>query len=231
MDGLRLLVAGATGELGGAVAAVAADRGARVVPAGRDPDRLAAVARRTGAPDTLRFDAYDLDGCASLATRAADLLGGLDAVLTAFGVVAFGRADEMSPEVEEHLMAVNGLAPVAVLRGALRVVGPGGAIGAVTGIVVERPLATTAAYRASKAALAGWLDTVRLEVRPGRIGVLDVRPPHLDTGFAGRAVAGSAPHLPAGADPRPWAEAVVDGLADGTALLRPGPSGEPRRSP
>ncbi|MGW4809898.1 SDR family NAD(P)-dependent oxidoreductase [Kitasatospora sp. NPDC004272] len=220
VHGARLLVVGATGEFGGLVAALAADRGARVVPAGRDAGRLAAVARRVGSPCAPAFDAYDLDRCSALAALAAEHLGGLDAVLVSVGAVAFGRAEEVSAEIEEHLMAVNALAPIAVLRGALRTVGGGGAVGAVTGIVVERPTASAGAYRASKAALSGWLETARLEQRARAVGVLEARLPHLANGFAARALAGAPPRLPAGSDPGPWAGAVLDALLAGADLVR-----------
>ncbi|RKE23495.1 SDR family oxidoreductase [Streptomyces sp. TLI_171] len=219
----RLLVVGATGELGSRIAARAAQQGALVVPAGRDTERLAAIGRRLRAPRTLAFDAYDLERCTALAAEAAARLGGLDAVLVAVGSAAFARAEDSSAEIDEHLFTVNTLAPIAVLRGALRVLGDGGAVGAVTGIVVERPTATAGAYGASKSALAGWLDTVRVEQRRNRVTVLDARPPHLRTGFAERAVAGRPPRLPAGSDPGPWADAILDGLLGGASLVRPDP--------
>ncbi len=226
--GLRLLVVGATGVIGGALAALAAERGARLAVAGRDPARLAAVAAAVGAEPGQRFDAYDVERCAALAARAADGLGGLDAVVTAFGSAAFGRAEEGSDAVDEHLLTVNALAPVAVLRGALPVLAPGGALAAVTGAVVDRPTAGMAGYGASKAALAAWLDAVRLEQHRNRITVLDARLPHLDTGFAGRAVAGRAPGLPAGADLPAYLAALLDGLCGGAARLAAGgPDGGP----
>ncbi|MFD9126390.1 SDR family NAD(P)-dependent oxidoreductase [Kitasatospora sp. NPDC059571] len=217
--GLRLLVVGATGVIGGAVAALAAERGAHLAVAGRDPARLAAVSQALGGCPNSRFDAYDLAGCAALARRAAGALGGLDAVLTAFGTVAFGRAEEGSDAVDEHLLTVNALAPIAVLRGALGVLPAGGAMAALTGAVVSAPMAGLAGYAASKAALSAWLDTVRLEQHRHRRTVLDARPPHLDTGFAGRAVAGTAPRLPAGADLPAYVAALLDGLCSGAALL------------
>ncbi|GAA1072921.1 SDR family oxidoreductase [Kitasatospora arboriphila] len=224
LDGLRLLVAGATGVLGGGIALAAVEGGARVVPAGRDLQRLAEVARRLGGPPGLVFEAYDLDACRELAPAAADLLGGLDAVLVAFGVVAFGRAEDMPAPVEEHLMAVNALAPMSVLGGAVHVIGREGAIGALSGVVVDRPTPDTAAYGASKAALCGWLSTVRVEQRRNGITVLDARLPHLDTGLADRAVTGTAPRLPRGARTGPWTTAVLDGLVSGAALLVPDPA-------
>ncbi|MEV7180977.1 SDR family oxidoreductase [Kitasatospora sp. NPDC093679] len=220
---VRILVAGATGALGSAVAVLAAERGARVVPAGRDPHRLEQVAGRLGSPAMLRFDAYDSDGCTRLAARAADRLGGLDAVLVTSGTVAFGPAERTSAVIEEHLMAVNALAPMAVLRGALAVIGPGGAVGAITAAIVDRPVKGMAAYQASKAALSAWLDAVRTEQRRNRISVLDARLPHLDTGLVDRAVAGTPPPTPPGADLSAWVAALLEGMISGASVLMPHP--------
>ncbi|WP_159425248.1 SDR family NAD(P)-dependent oxidoreductase [Streptomyces sp. TLI_053] len=225
LDGWRLLVAGATGTIGAEVAATAAARGARVAVAGRDPARLERVARRVGAERGEAFDAYDLEGCRGLAARAARRTGGLDAVLVTFGAVAFGRAGEVPLAVQEHLMAVNASAPMAVLEGALDVIAPDGALGALTGVVVDLAVPGTAAYRASKAALAAWLDSLRAERRREGLTVLDARLPHLDTGFAQRALAGTPPPLPAGADLDTWVSAVLDGLRHGGAVLRPDGAG------
>ncbi|MFE3114131.1 SDR family NAD(P)-dependent oxidoreductase [Kitasatospora indigofera] len=217
----RILVVGATGVIGGAVATAVRAAGAEVAVAGRDPARLAAVSARLGGCPALAFDAYDLAGCGLLGARAATALGGLDAVVTAFGTVAFGRAEESSDVLDEHLFTVNALAPIAVLRGALGQIGPGGALAAVTGVVASRPSAGMAGYSASKAALGAWLDAVRLEQRRNRVTVLDARFPHLDTGFADRAVAGRPPRLPPGGDLESCVAALVEGLV-GAAARRAG---------
>ncbi|MEU2548726.1 hypothetical protein ABZ618_25360 [Streptomyces roseolus] len=56
-------------------------------------------------------------------------------------------------------------------------------------------------YAATKAALALWLRVTGREARRDGITLLDARPPHLDTGFATRAVVGPPPALGPGADP------------------------------
>lgn len=227
LDGARVLVAGATGVLGGALTAELAARGARPALAGRDPDRLArAACAYPGAP-TAVFDAYDPASCARAVHRAATALGGLDATVTAFGSVAFGRAVETGDEIAEHLSAVNTLAPAAFFRAALTVMGPGSLIAAFTGVVAERPQAGMADYCASKAALSAWLLAVRREARSAGIRVLDIRPGHLDTGFADRAVAGTAPTMPTGGDPRRVVAAVADAMEADAELLRTAPDGTP----
>ncbi|MEU1420675.1 hypothetical protein [Kitasatospora sp. NPDC005751] len=61
-----------------------------------------------------------------------------------------------------------------------------GVIGALTGVIVERQLSGTAAYRAAEAALAAWLESVRAEHRRQGFTLVDARLPRLDTGFAQR---------------------------------------------
>ncbi|MFE5613634.1 SDR family NAD(P)-dependent oxidoreductase [Streptomyces sp. NPDC056524] len=227
LSGARVLVAGATGVLGGAITAEIVGRGARAALAGRDPSRLAASAHAYPGVPTARFDAYDPGSRAKVVEQVSAALGGLDAVVVAFGTVAFGTAGEVGDEVAEHLMAVNHLAPAAFFRAALDVLEPGSAIAAVTGVVAERPQKGMADYSASKAALRAWLDAVRREARTAGVGVLEIRPGHLHTGFADRPVAGAAPPLPQGGDPRHVATAVADALAADAELLRTDPAGMP----
>ncbi|GAA2991354.1 SDR family NAD(P)-dependent oxidoreductase [Streptomyces fulvorobeus] len=229
IDGARVLVAGATGVIGAAVAAELHARGAHLVLAGRDEERLAQVSAALGGAPTTLFEAYDLDSCARAVHTAAGVTGRLDAVLTAFGSVAFGRADAVGDVVAEHLMTVNALAPAAFLRAALGVLEArgGGTIAALTGVVAERPQPAMADYSASKAALGAWLDAVRREARPAHIRVLDLRLGHLDTGFADRAVAGTPPPLPRSGDLRAAVQAVADALATDAELVRAGTDGVP----
>ncbi|MFI8327307.1 SDR family NAD(P)-dependent oxidoreductase [Streptomyces sp. NPDC085529] len=199
--GARVLVVGATGEIGGLAARSLHRRGAAVALAGRDARRLAERSRRSGACPHRVFDAYDLDGCEGLAAWAVRSLGGLDRVVVAVGVAGFGSAEHVGEAAAEHLMTVNALAPMAVVRGALPLLEAGGAVAVVTGAVVDAPPRGMADYAAAKAALATWLGVVGREQRTRGVRVLDVRMPHLDGGFAARAVTGSAPALPPGADP------------------------------
>ncbi|MER8039018.1 SDR family NAD(P)-dependent oxidoreductase [Streptomyces hydrogenans] len=201
VDGAGILVVGATGAVGGQAAGQLAGRGAALALAGRDPGRLRERASALGGRPRRSFDAYDLDGCARLAAWAEGELGRLDALVVAVGVAGFGAAAEVSDASAEHLLTVNALAPMAVVRGSLDVLSPGGAVAVVTGAIVDRPVRGMADYAAAKTALATWLGVVGREVRRDRIGVMDVRMPHLDTPFAARAAVGTAPALGPGADP------------------------------
>ena len=43
--------------------------------------------------------------------------------------------------------------------------------------------------------------------------MIDIRPPHTETGLAGRPIAGQPPKLPPGLDPGDVARRIVDALA------------------
>ncbi|MFF3615257.1 SDR family NAD(P)-dependent oxidoreductase [Streptomyces sp. NPDC002580] len=217
-----ILVPGATGVLGTALALRLHEQKAAVAVAGRDREGLARVSRACGDAPARAFDAYDLEQCARTVTWAAGELGGLDAVVVCVGVAAFGPAESVSDAVAEHLFTVNTLAPMAFLRAALPVVKPGGVIAAVTGVVADSPSAGMADYSASKAGLAAWLRGVRRERRASGVAVLEIRLPHVETGFAGRAVLGTPPVLPAGLPVAEAVDAVVAALSAGARMVKPG---------
>lgn len=220
LSAARTLVAGATGVLGSGIATALHEGGARLVLAGRDAGRLAELAGRLGGVPTLRFDALDLDRCAVVVERAAEALGGLDLLVGATGVAAFGAAEEVDDLVTEQLFTVNAMAPMAMVRAAVPAMAGRGTVVVLSAILADLPTAGMAAYSASKAALSAWLTALRLEQRRRGITVFDVRPPHVDTGLAERAVAGDPPRLTAAVTAEEVVRRVVDGIREGHRELR-----------
>ena len=212
------MVAGATGVFGGALTQELSAAGAEVALAGRDPERLAELADEHGAP-TARLDATDPASCERAVDALAAALGGLDAVAVTLGAPAFGPAEELSPALAREVFEVNALAPMTVIGAALRHIDPPGAVVATSAIVAEYPTAGVGAYSAAKAALSAYLAVVRRENRRAGLDVLDVRPPHMDTGFEGRSLSGGAPELPEPIDHRTVAAEVVSALRDGKREL------------
>lgn len=205
----RCLVAGATGALGGRLAGGLVAAGARVGLAGRDATRLATLAAELDAP-TAPLDLLlpgSAEACVATLERS---LGGLDLLVLATGAVAFGPAGDLGAEVERELFAVNALGPIRLIGAALPHLGRGAGVVGLSAVVAEHPTANLAAYSASKAALSAFLLALRRERRRDGLQVLDVRPPHLDTGFETRALAGAPPRLP---QPVPAADVVKAILA------------------
>jgi short-subunit dehydrogenase len=220
LSGARTLVAGATGVLGGALARALHEEGARLALAGRDEAKLATVAQELGGTPTASFDALDLDRCTEVVTEAAHTLGGLDLLVIAIGVAAFGPGDREDAAVTENLLAVNTLAPMALVRAALPRMERGGGVAVLTAVLADYPTAGMAAYSASKAAISAWLTALRPEQRKRGVTVFDVRPPHIETGLAGRAIAGQAPPLKEAATVDGVVALVLDGLRTGRRELR-----------
>ncbi len=131
----------------------------------------------------------------------------------AVGVAAFGPAADTDPAVTEQLFRVNTMAPIELARAATHRMERGGVIAAISAVLAGYPTAGMAAYSASKAALSAWLAATRRELRRQHIGVLDIRPPHMDTGLADRAVAGNPPTMPTPAEADTVVARVLDGLA------------------
>jgi NAD(P)-dependent dehydrogenase (short-subunit alcohol dehydrogenase family) len=219
LQNARVLVVGSTGAIGGAVAARLAQRGARLALTGRRAGALTATADRLGVAHTFSLDLIDVDACAAVVARAAEQLGGLDGLVVASGVAAFGAGRDEQDAVVEELFAVNTLGPMALVRAAIPLLGPGSSITVVTAVLADVPTAGMAAYSASKSATSAYLTALRRELRRDKIAVFDVRPPHLDTGLAERALAGVPPRMPSGADLDEVVALIVQGMASGSSEL------------
>ncbi len=215
LSGARTLVVGATGVLGGAITAALREEGAALALAGRSEP--------PGDEPSFTVDAMDLERCAAVVDEAAGALGGLDLLVVAFGVAAFGDEAE-NDVVTEHLLTVNTMAPMAFARAALRHFPSkqdgGGTLAVISAILADVPTPGMAAYSASKAALSAWLTATRPAVRKQGVRVFDVRPPHIETGLADRAVAGTLPSgISAGSDVDTLVAQVITGLREDRRTL------------
>ncbi|CAN7576823.1 SDR family NAD(P)-dependent oxidoreductase [Terrabacter sp. LjRoot27] len=211
----HVLVLGATGGLGSAIARRLVSSGARVTLSGRDASRLQALADELGGAvvTTVAVDLTMPDGPASV-VRAASGAAALTGVVNAAGVVAFGAVDDLDDDTLDEVLLLDLVAPIRLARAALGVIPEGGFLAQVSAVVAEKAMPGMAAYSAAKAGLTAFDAALATELRRRRIRVLDVRPPHTETGLATRPVAGEAPRLPQGLDPAAVAERVVRALAD-----------------
>lgn len=210
MQGRSVLITGATGGLGSAVAAELARQGATLTLVARDETRLGALAV-PGHREAL--DLRDPAACERAVAAAIEHAGRLDVLVNAVGVVAFGPVDELSVDTLEELFLTNTFVPVLLAREAMRAMGEGGTIVNLSGVIAERNLPGMAAYGASKAAVAAFDEALAREARRRGIRVLDARPPHTETGLAQRAIAGDAPRMPTGLDPVEVAATICAAIA------------------
>lgn len=213
-----VIVVGATGGLGLPLARGLAADGCRLTLVGRDADRL----RATGVPGSVVVaDVRQAASAAHIVDAAVSEQGGIDGIVFAAGAVAFGAVDELPDEVMIDLFTLNVLAPVRLLRAALPALRASAASGHepfvahISAVVAEQPQAGMAAYSAAKAALAAYDAAAMRELRREGIRLVDIRPPHTETGLAQRPLSGAAPRLPQGLDPQQVADRIIVALREG----------------
>lgn len=211
----RVLVTGASGGLGSRVAAGLGAAGVRLALSGRDRGRLDAVADVCGAEARVVADLRGPGAAAGVVAEAHAALGGLDGLVVCSGVVAFGPVEDLTEEVARHVVEVDLLVPVLLTAAAAPLLREGSVVVSISGVVAEQPTAGLAVYSAAKAGLLAFDTAARRELRRRRVRLLAVRPPHTETGLAGRAIAGEPPRLPPGRDPDEVAARIVAAILGG----------------
>ncbi|WP_026553502.1 SDR family NAD(P)-dependent oxidoreductase [Arthrobacter sp. H20] len=213
ISGSHFLVIGATGVLGAVVARQLVGAGAQVTLSGRSTDVLDRLAAELGS-SVIGTVSADLTHPGA-PDEIAQACGDIDGLVYAAGVVAFGPVTELDDETLDELLLVNVLAYIRLIRAVSPQLRRDSTVVQISAVVAESPTAGMAAYSASKAALSAFGKALTLEVRRQGIRVVDVRPPHTETGLVNRAIAGSAPRLPQGKDPEAVAARIVRAIADG----------------
>ena len=206
LDGARILVFGASGGLGGPIVEQLAQAGARLTVSGRSLE--------SAEHHTVNADLTLPDSARSVVAEAVEHHGGLDEIVIAAGVVAFGSVAEVDDDTVDELLLLNYLAPLRIMREALTTLDQGGFVLNISAVVADKPMPNMGAYSASKAAASALLKSVRTEARKSKIRIVDVRPPHTETGLATRPIAGQAPKLPQGLTPEAVASRIVAAITD-----------------
>lgn len=207
LAGKKIVIVGATGVLGSLLGAQLAQEGAQV----------AAIVRDASSLDSAIFTQHaiaDLTDTAAL-TSAINSLAPFDGLINAAGVVAFGNISELADATLADLFAINATAPILMLRESSKHINEGGFFANLSAVVAQQPMAGMAAYSASKAAVWGAMIAASRELRRQQIDVIDVRPPHTETGLATRPISGVAPKLQQGLEPTAVAARIIAAIKAG----------------
>jgi short-subunit dehydrogenase len=196
------VVTGASSGLGRQIATAFAAVGASVVLAARDSARLEAVAgalvQSASRVLPVAADVTNQEQVDRLFQRTIDEFGRLDVLVNCLGVSSRGRAIDTTPDDFTHLLDINLLTAVRCTRAAaphlLQARGHLVNIGSLSGKTASRYLG---AYPASKFALTGYTQQLRLELRPEGLHVLLVLPGPIARDDAGIRYADQAADLPA----------------------------------
>jgi NAD(P)-dependent dehydrogenase (short-subunit alcohol dehydrogenase family) len=185
-SGKVIIVTGAAGNVGSALAALLAGRGARVAAVDTLKDRLdAVVAGLPGGPH-LALSAYDLTDPQATEALVAEVVatcGRLDAVGTTVGGFAMARLAEAGLEQWEHMFALNVKTTWNIYRAAVPAIrqAGGGALCGIGSAAGLRGSGEMAAYSATKSAVMRLTESLADELRPDRIRVNAVLPTTIDT--------------------------------------------------
>ncbi len=207
-----VVVAGGSGVLGREVARLLDRKGANLVLAGRDPERLKETAVGLDQdPVLVTFDIRSPGSVVRPIDAAFDRFSRLDGVINVSGVVAFGPIDSYPEEVIDDLVSTNLLGPLHMMAAAARLMN-GGFFVNVTGVVAERPVPGMSPYVAAKTGLSAATRALARELKRDGLLVIDVRPPHTETGLSTRAIHGTPPRFAEGLAPSLVAGVVVDAI-------------------
>jgi NAD(P)-dependent dehydrogenase (short-subunit alcohol dehydrogenase family) len=165
-----VVVMGASSGIGRATARLFAAKGAKVVVAARNKEGLETlvgeIQRGGGTAVSIVADVADPEQVKRVAEKAVQSYGRLDTWAHVAAVAIWATVEQTRPEELRRLMEVNLLGQMYGAQAALPYLRQsGGALVHVTSIAAKVALPLVGAYSASKHGVAGFLDTLRLELR------------------------------------------------------------------
>jgi short-subunit dehydrogenase len=190
LTGMRIVITGASQGIGRALAEAAARRGARVLAAARSDTLLTELAQKVratgGTIETVHADITRAEDREAMAGAALRHFGGVDVLVNNAGIGATGHFAEVSAERLRTIMEVNFFALVETTRQFLPLLrlGHTPAILNISSVAGKRGIPARSEYSASKFAVQGFSEALRLELAPEGIDVLIVNPGLTQTNFS-----------------------------------------------
>lgn len=206
-QGKVVVITGAAGGLGRALAHTFVQAGAHVAALDRDAHALDALAQDMGAltrPHGTQWmsavcDVTRLDDCEAAIAKVCERLGGIDVLINNAGIAHRSAFADTQVDVLRRVMDVNFFGAVNCTHAAIASLRQRkGTVIAVSSVAGFSPLIGRTGYAASKHALHGFFDSLRTEVQDDGVDVLIVCPSFIDTGIDRAAL---------GADGQPAAHA------------------------
>ena len=175
-----VIVTGASSGIGLATARLLGSLGARVVMAARSYDKLCSLAPSVAPEDRVlpvRCDVSSESDCAALIEAAVKRFGGIDILVNNAGLSMRAMFKDLDLNVLHRLMDVNFWGTVNCTKAALPyLLQAKGQVVGVISIAGYSALPARTGYSASKYAIRGFLDTLRIEHVKDGLGVLVFAP-------------------------------------------------------
>jgi short-subunit dehydrogenase len=173
LAGRTVLLTGASGGLGHAIARALARRGASLVLTARRAEVLESLAAETGGR-AVACDLFDR----SAVERLVDEAGAIDVLVSNAGIPGSGRLETFTVDEIDRALDVNLRAPMVLARLMCEGMAErgGGQIVFVSSMSGKAGTARTSVYAATKFGLRGFAMSLREDLRPQGIGVSTVFP-------------------------------------------------------
>jgi NAD(P)-dependent dehydrogenase (short-subunit alcohol dehydrogenase family) len=184
--GAVVVISGAGGGLGRALALRFARSGARVVGLDRDADAIATLdadlAQSGYEALTLACDVTDATACGTAIAAAQARFGGIDVVINNAGLSHRSPFADTDIAVLKRVIDVNLFGAIHLTHPALAALKQSrGLVVAISSVAGYTPLIARTAYAASKHALHGMFESLRTEVAADGVDVLLVCPSFIAT--------------------------------------------------
>jgi short-subunit dehydrogenase len=226
LSGRVAAITGASSGIGLACAQLLAREGVAVVLGARRDDRLADAVTRIrasgGRAEAVRVDVAVEEDVRRLVDTADRTFGGLDIMICNAGFGYYGTVEETPSEIMRRMMDVNFMGSFYGARAALPIFrrkGRGHLL-LVSSITGRRGVALMSGYSATKAAQAGFAESLRSEFAGSDIYVSVIFPVSTETEFRS-AMARDYGHTVAGLGPRQSADLVAEAIV--ACVRRPRP--------
>ncbi len=186
LSGKVVVITGAAGGLGRALALRCAARGAHLGLLDLQPDTLESLAKELRELEVrcafASCDVTDPEACEAAIAQVAGELGGIDLLVNNAGITQRSAFVDTELSVYRKVMDVNFFGSLHCTRAALpHLRERRGQVVVISSVAGFAPLLGRTGYCASKHALHGFFDTLRAELAPEGIGVLIVSPSFIST--------------------------------------------------
>lgn len=182
-----IVITGASSGIGEELAYRLATKGANLSIAARRKERLEAVQaeceKRGGLTITVPTDVTEQVQCESLIRKTVEVFGGIDLLVNNAGVSMWAPFDEVTDlSIFEKIMRVNYLGSVYCTHYALPYLKAArGQIVGVSSLTGKNGVPTRSGYAASKHAMVGFFDTLRIELSQEGVDVTMIYPDFVAT--------------------------------------------------
>ncbi len=188
------IITGASRGIGAKLAYQMAGQGAWLALAGRDLECLKAVTERCqslgGEAVFIPTDVTDPDQCRRLVEGTVNVYGRVDTLINNAGITMWAKFEEVQDlTIFEKIMRTNYLGSVYCTYYALpHLKKSRGRLVAISSMTGKAGVPTRSGYAASKHAMVGFFDTLRIELAPYGVSVTIIYPDFVNTETRERAL-------------------------------------------